>query len=577
MRLDDNPFQYDAANNLDVNMIAECYVDDFNYARFIQSKRNIFITGERGSGKTMALLFNSWEVQQEVAMQSNTEPTMSRIGVYTPCNTPLIHRAEHELLDEYKGSVLSEHYFSMSIAYALAKTLEKIPRVLDDVDVDPLRQELNLRLGLDLDGSLPVFSALRGILDRELLETQRAMNQPPSDTFYQDTFSFPSIVVPIMQMCQRNIPKLRDSHFLLLIDDAQVLDNHQVRRLNSWIAYRDHSLFSFKVAVAKIGAPSKVPASGGAILEGHDYTTIDLEAPYLNRSSDFYKHASRLVEKRLQRISVNCKPENFFPENQSMARDLERFRTEARREAQEKYKDSKSVSDYVYKYSRAKYFRSLPPKANRPPYSGFETLVFVSTGVVRNLLEPCYWMFDGALSRAEPAGLSDGETTIQKIPPDVQTQVLLRLSERAWAWLENDIARDIEDCNVSDGERAFRLLDALAKHFKHRLMHHKSEPRALSFTVSEKNSNVLPKLSKILEILQKAQLLYVRRGPAKEDGRREAYYVPNRILWPVRGLDPVGQHARVSMKSTVLWEATQTGVIPVGEESNRKPELWDEQ
>ena len=64
MNLENNPFKYDAANNLTDKMIADYYIDDFNYSRFIQSKRNIFLVGERGSGKTMALLFNSWRIQK---------------------------------------------------------------------------------------------------------------------------------------------------------------------------------------------------------------------------------------------------------------------------------------------------------------------------------------------------------------------------------------------------------------------------------------------------------------------------------------------------------------------------------
>ena len=81
MKPNDNPFQYDAANNLEAEMVADYYVDDFNYARFIQSKRNIFITGERGSGKTMALLFNSWKVQQ-IASEKNggSQRPVSRSG-----------------------------------------------------------------------------------------------------------------------------------------------------------------------------------------------------------------------------------------------------------------------------------------------------------------------------------------------------------------------------------------------------------------------------------------------------------------------------------------------------------------
>ncbi|MES2024316.1 MAG: hypothetical protein V4448_02045 [Pseudomonadota bacterium] len=50
---------------------------------------------------------------------------------------------------------------------------------------------------------------------------------------------------------------------------------------------------------------------------------------------------------------------------------------------------------------------------------------------------------------------------------------------------------------------------------------------------------------------QEAQLLYIRSGSGKTRGRREDFFTPNRILWPVLGLDVHGQHGRASIPS---WE-----------------------
>ena len=77
MKLDNNPFEYEAANNLKDEMIADYYIDDFNYSRFIQSKRNIFLVGERGSGKTMALLYNRWRLQKLLAERNGESPSLS--------------------------------------------------------------------------------------------------------------------------------------------------------------------------------------------------------------------------------------------------------------------------------------------------------------------------------------------------------------------------------------------------------------------------------------------------------------------------------------------------------------------
>ncbi len=584
MNPESNPFEFEAANNLTDELIADYYIDDFNYSRFIQSKRNVFLVGERGSGKTMALLYNRWRLQKLIAERKGEEPSLSKIGVYIPCNTPLTHKTEYELLDEFQGTVLSEHFLVLSLAYGLAETLSEIPDVLEGADGSLLSSQANYVLGADLLEGIGFFEAVKQFLQHELLATQRKINSGNRKAFYENTFSFASVFVPLLNMCASKIPRLKDSHFLLLLDDAHALNKYQIRALNDWIAYRDHSLFSFKVAVVKVGAHTKITSSGGSILEGHDYTQIDMEAPLHNKNTDFYQLAKRIVKQRLENISISTTPEEFFPLNDTMKRDLEISERAIREEAVWKFESkdvkSKAVTDYVYKYKRAHYFKNRPPKANRPPYSGFETLVYLSTGVVRNLLEPCFWMFDSVVSELNVKKMGKESPEIANIPAEIQTKVILDRSRRAWEWLRDSIAQDIEDCTTEDGERAFNLLDALAVHFRDRLLHHQSEPCALSFTISGRNQDTMDELDRLIEILRKAQLLYRRTGPAKDEGRRESYYVPNKILWPDRGLDPHGQHARVSIPADVLWKAVETGKIGLKDtdhEAEKQMEFWNEE
>lgn len=265
-------------------------------------------------------------------------------------------------------------------------------------------------------------------------------------------------------------------------------------------------------------------------------------------------------------------PDEFFPVNVQMRRGLEAARRFVENEADAKGMTGKALRDHVYKYGRVKYFRDRDPRANRPPYSGFETLVFLSTGLVRNLLEPCFWMYDAAKSEQDAGG---GATPITEIAPPIQTKEILKLSERKWDWLERNIARDIEGCSTEQGEQVHRLMDALAMLFRERLLHHKSEPSALSFTISGKDSVVMSALEELVSILRKGELLYVRSGPAKDRGRRERYYEPNRILWPARALDPHGQHARVSISAEVLLAASRgSNILEPGVSSLS---LWEDE
>ena len=81
-----NPFEYEAANNLRPEDIIDYYIEDFNFSRFIQSTKNIFLIGERGSGKTMALLYNSFPIKYAIGKKEG-RVAISTAAAGTPSQT----------------------------------------------------------------------------------------------------------------------------------------------------------------------------------------------------------------------------------------------------------------------------------------------------------------------------------------------------------------------------------------------------------------------------------------------------------------------------------------------------------
>ncbi len=558
----DNPFEYDAATKLSEDKLVEFYIEDHNYSRFIRSKRNIMLIGERGTGKTMALLYNSFPIAQKKAENSGSALEYDIICVYVPCNTPLTHRGEYELLGDYEASVVSEHFLVLAIMYEVVNTISRIKGILDGVDVNRLREQLVFVLDLQIPEAEPFFEGLSQTIQREVTRTQRVLNTRVKDAFYDSALSFSSGLLPLLNTLKR-IPKLADSHFALMLDDAHDLNPFQIKALNSWIAYRDNSMFSFKVATAKVDQPDRITASGGTILEGHDYSLVDMEKAYQSEFTEFGRLARAVVQKRLANVKIDKTPDEFFPISTEFQKGLMESEEIVRNRAKERFPDGsgKQISDYVYKYARAEYFRNRSSKANRPPYSGFDTLVHVSTGIIRNLLEPCWWMYDTVYSRQEDL---EKESVILEIPSSVQRDILLERSQRKWDWIREQLDCSIDGCSYEQREQVHRLFDNLAILFRERLLHHESEPRAIVFTISDREYEHFEKLEALLKIARKAQILYTRTGSAKDRGRRETYYVPNRILWLDRGLDPSGQHARVSIKAQSLWKAATENVqIPV--------------
>lgn len=560
MNTHSNPFEYEQATLLTPEFVKKVFIEDHNFTRFIQSTRNVFLIGERGSGKSMTLLYNSYAVQGIKRDDQNH----AFVGVYVPCNTTLTHKREYELLEPALASVISEHFMVMGIAYSIIETLSPLIANAGEAKGTQLREEL----AYVLDETLPanpdqtVSDALLLYLRRESRKSQIALNGLQKDQFRDRAFTFSTLVLPLLQSL-RQLPELGGVHFLLLIDDAHDLNPFQKATLNSWLAYRDRSLFSLKIAVADVFAYDFNTASGGVILEGHDFLTVDLQKPFQSAASDFGQMAKDLVARRLATIGIFTTAEEFFPINTDFGADLEKYRLETQKEAEERYPDAgseKKRRDHVYKYYRVKYFRERATRANLPPYSGFDTLTHVSTGVVRNLLMPCYWMYDAVVSERGDEGADEPITVI---PPEIQSRVLKDRSEHLWRWIESSLSSSIDNCKLEDAKRIYHLLDGLGQLFKTRLLTAKSEPRALAFSISALTTEYEDQIFPLLHIARRAQLIYFRTGSAKDDGRRETYYVPNRMLWPIRGLDIVGQHARVSLKAKDVWAAANGQPFPI--------------
>lgn len=548
-----NPFEYEAANNLRPQDIIDYYIEDFNFSRFIQSTKNIFLIGERGSGKTMALLYNSIYIKN-LREKNNSVVSFDKVGIHIPCNTPLFMKKEYLLVsDDFKKAIISEHFLVLSILYSIADSLSRIDEVVNALEEvsDCLFDDLEYMWNICLDrNSGNLFKAVKKFVNRENIATQKKINAFDSDSFYDNALSFSSSVLPFLQTL-RQIEILKDSHFMLMLDDAHDMNEYQIKALNSWIAYRDHSLFSFKVATAKVDRPISITSTGGSILEGHDYITVDMEQAYQNAETSFYKLSKKIVEKRLQSIGIKSKAEEFFPMNQSLEKDFEHYKKQAKAIGIEKFGDNntKAVSDYVYKYYRAMYFRDRKDKANNPPYSGFEMIVAISTGVVRNMLVPCYWMYDNVMNTEKEQ--------ISCIPPKIQTNILVEQSKKMWEMLLNGLDKVVSDCTSYDAIHIYNLFTNLSNLFSLRLKMDISEPRAIVFSISQVDSftKEYNEVTRLLRIAQKAQFLYTRIGNAKEKGKQEIYYVPNRMLFPSVGLDPQGQHSRTSLKTIDLYNA----------------------
>lgn len=537
-----NPFVFDRPNTIEVEEFIKYYIKDNTYTRFLESTRNIVLIGVRGSGKTSTLRYYSLPVSFH---NPSIEDKFKLVGVHIPCKQPLLGKREYLLYDDQnKQNVVVEHLLCINILTEICNTFLELKGKISILD--EIRDDILANLGYIFDTEFkknsPLFDSIKLFINKEANSSQKKLNNENFESFIDYAFTFNNTIIPFLEQIKK-IPELSDSHFSLFFDDIQDLGDIHQKIINSWIAFRDNKLFSFKIATAAT-KPIYITSTGGLILEGHDFVRIDLTKGLYNKNSEFSQFAKDVIQKRLDIAGIDTTVDEFLPESESLRDDLEKGKQKAREFAEQKYPNptGTQINDYIAKYARAISFRERNAKANIPIYSGFETLVDISTGVIRNLLNPLYFMYEKEISQNNKC------EKIMKISPNNQKDVIKTKSDEFWEKIRN-IDTELDNCSADLAKQLNNFYNQLVDYLKRRLKDEKiSEPRALNFIISEIEPEMEEKINEIIDASLKSTLLYERTISHKANGKKLPLYVPNRMMLPTHGLDPHGQYSHFPIK-----------------------------
>ena len=548
-----NPFVFDRPNNISVDRFIKFYIKDNIYTRFLESTRNIVLIGVRGSGKTSTLRYYSFPVQyvnEEVINKFNI------IGVYIPNKHPLFGKREYLLYENTnKQSVVVEHFLCINILSNICETFSNTHKFLEltsEIE-STILENLSYIFEADFPKNKPLFESIKLFVNKESNSSQRKLNNDDFESFIDFSFSFNNTVIPFLEQLKL-IPKLHNSHFSLFFDDVQDLGKIHQKIINSWIAYRDNKLFSFKIATADI-KPTFVTSTGGVILEGHDFVKIDLTRRIFNKASEFSKFAKDVIKMRLDLVGIKATVDEFLPVSEPFNDGMQKAKQKARKLANVKYPNptGTQINDYIAKYGRAIYFREKNPKSNIPIYSGFETLVDISTGVIRNLLTPIYFMYEKQLS-------NNKDNSFLTITPTTQKEIIIKRSESFWEKIKN-IDSEIENCPKDLGKHLNNFYNQLIIYLKKRLKDDAiSEPRALNFIISKSSEEQQKKINEIINVSLKSTLLYKGMIGHKSTGVKIPLYIPNRLMLPSHGLDPHGQYSHFPITAQAFLDAAYKNI-----------------
>lgn len=557
-----NPFRVESPEKLSPDQLVALFIERYTRLETIKQRKHTFLWGSRGSGKSMLLRYLEPRCQALVHRDfaAFLETPESFLAIYCPCKEGLINKTDLNVLNTSAALILTEHLLNLHLADLLLASLatqfpdgffatdqchnfvRRAIRLFDRASIAPAVSDADEQADQQTDP----FAWFRTVCQGEKRRVTRFLRSyafHPERTAYDGaTSGYHDFLLPFLQAAQQLLPVLVPLYVLL--DDADRLTKAQQGIVNTWIANRDHSIVCLKVSAQREHYHTFRTRDGGLIEQPHDYSEVDVDELYTRFKSDYHEKVRLIADKRLQLSNVSTKDiSSFLPPDDTQQALLELFRKETAQEW-DRVRQPGRQSDFVGRYAMARLFQYLKSKKQEKSYAGFDNIVHLSSGVVRDFLEPCYLMFDDVISR------NPEQTDLTHINPVIQDRVLNKYSEDFLLAKFEDVRKDLPPESWSLLESLRVLLDSLGKLFYERLHDPEArEARLFSFTV---RGQVSQHLTDLLRMGVRYRYFQLRTYSSKEGGGRENWYVLNRRLCPKYKLDPSGFEGRISLTPELL-------------------------
>jgi hypothetical protein len=562
-----NPFRIESPEKLSPPEIVDLFVEQYTQVGAVKQRKHTFIWGSRGSGKSMLLRFLEPQCQALVhgGCEALIKAPESFFAVYCPCKEGQFNKTDLELLSPSAAQTLTEHMLNLQVSdllfncfrtqfpsgfFGIEQKLWLAKYAASLFDQASIATSVTHANSLIDRSSEPLewFQAVCQHENRVISNFLRAYAFKKQEASYGGaTSGYHDYLLPLMRAAQGLLQVAVPIY--VLFDDADRLGKQQQSIINTWIANRDHALVCFKVSAQRDGYKTLLTRDGGLIEQPHDYSEVDVDELYTRSKSDYYEKVKLISERRLQLSTVPTKDiTKFLPSDAREDELLEDFKQGAAEEW-ERVGEPGRQRDFVYRYANARLFQHLRDTKQRKSYAGFNNMVHLSSGIVRDFLEPCYLMFDQAQSRIGHGIL------IESIPAAIQNEVLHNYSEEFLLSKFEAFRKDLPPEHWSTLDSLRVLLESLGKLFYERLHDPDArEARLFSFTLRGQTPS---DLADILRLGVRYRYFQLRTYSSKEGGGRENWYILNRRLCPIFKLDPTGFEGRISLTPDLLRLACQ--------------------
>jgi len=541
-----NPFIYSTPDQIeDPKEALRLFVDVLKDYYLIESPGNTFINGPRGSGKSMMFRIMKPDCQKEKLKKALHE--LSYFGVYIPIKHTSLDIEELKYLEKRHGqNIFNEHfliiYFSIAIfeklneenysEYKSAK--EEIVEFYNSFFVKYFNQcckasELKLKPIREDDNKNPndifkgIVSSLENIQEEFSKYLENLMNSDENLNYTGSIFLYRNFLFPILKEIVKFSFLPQNKPIYLLIDDADFFNLPQTKILNSWVSYRFTSIVCFKITT-QLNYKTYYTSNGDFKIDSpHDYHEINLSEIYTSNIGDNYKNnVKAIVEKRLKLFcDIDVSAEEYFPLHKEQQNEYQKLFEQLNKE---------KGYDYAYRNARPDFMISLSNEYAYN-YGGFEQLVHLSSGIIRNFIDASFKMYDKAYK-----SIDTPIRNVTSIPVQIQNEEVRKYGN----WILEQLDKSIQDEYLSPIQsNKFRLLrnliDSIGKTFRLYLESSSSERRKIAFYY---DGDVDKEIKDVLKLGVSEGLLHESTHGSKTGLGRSKKYVLNKMLSPIYKLDP---------------------------------------
>ena len=589
-----NPFTIISPEDLNAELANQLFVEVYSDFPQVKNAGHSMIVGARGSGKSM--IFRCLLPDVLKLTEDCTFSELEFISFHIPIKNTSLKITELAALDKHHASsMINEHFFVLNLLMQILNALITIGKedlAYDETIYSSFLAKYNRRLKLQgckttcevaANNASEFFSRLYDHAEEmqaEFMQYILEINDIENDHSYRynlPILSFQGFVVPILKELQK-FPEINGKNIYLLIDDADNLSKTQTQILNTWLSSRTAPSICLKVSTQIGNYKSYITTNGTLVEAPHDYQEINISEKYTTSKSRYFDRVRRIVEKRLAIAGINdVSPEEFFPPYTTQEEKIEQEKQRLILAWETEGRGNRAIDD-AQRYAIPNYIKNLGGTRKQRSsymYAGFETLVHLSSGIIRLFLDSAAAMYDLEVSDRE-----NSQSVVRCISHTNQNKVArFKADEFLYSQfrrLEKD--DDVLTGNLNNVQKLQNLVFSMGKTFHDVLVSDRSERRVFSIALTNAPTK---EIKTVLDLGVQTGYLHSSYIGTKDGAGRTWLYILNRFISPVFVLDPTSFAGYLFVPNENIIRAMNTGArikdVPNSDDEIYQFSLFDDE